>query len=88
MKWKRNSEKLENNMKETIPKCANQLNPSQCPTKIIQMTIRLKCIMVSIDSKLLNTLTGGPQIVLFLRPQGTVLLRKPYYSETDLVLKS
>ena len=56
MKWKRNSEKLENNMKETIPKCANQLNPSQCPTKIIQMTIRLKCIMVSIDSKLLNTL--------------------------------
>ena len=52
MKWKRNSEKLENNMKETIPKCANQLNPSQCPTKIIQMTIRLKCIMVSIDSKL------------------------------------
>ena len=32
--------------------------------------------------------TGGPQIVLFLRPQGTVLLRKPYYSGTDLVLKS
>ena len=31
--------------------------------------------------------TGGPQIVLFLRPQGTVLLRKPYYSGTDLVLK-
>jgi hypothetical protein len=32
--------------------------------------------------------TGGPQIVLFLRPQGTVLLRKPYYLGTDLVLKS
>ena len=32
--------------------------------------------------------TGGPRIVLFLRPQGTVLLRKPYYSGTDLVLKS
>ena len=31
--------------------------------------------------------TGGPQIVLFLRPQGTILLRKPYYSGTDLVLK-
>ena len=31
--------------------------------------------------------TGGPQIVLFLRPQGTVLLRKPYYLGTDLVLK-
>ena len=36
--------------------------------------------------KLLNT--GGPQILLFLRPQGTVLLRKSYYSGTDLVLKS
>ena len=35
----------------------------------------------------LNTYTGGPQIVLFLRPQVTVLLRKPYYSGTDLVLK-
>ena len=31
--------------------------------------------------------TGSPQIVRFLRPQGTVLLRKPYYSGTDLVLK-
>ena len=31
--------------------------------------------------------TGGPQIVLFLCPQGTILLRKPYYSGTDLVLK-
>ena len=31
--------------------------------------------------------TGGPQIVRFLRPQGTVLLQKPYYSGTDLVLK-
>ena len=31
--------------------------------------------------------TGGPQIALFLRTQGTVLLRKPYYSGTDLVLK-
>ena len=30
--------------------------------------------------------TGGPRIVLFLRPQGTVLLRNPYYSGTDLVL--
>ena len=30
--------------------------------------------------------TGGPQIVL--HPKGTVLLRKPYYSGTDLVLKS
>ena len=32
--------------------------------------------------------TGGPQIVLFLRPKRTVLLRKPYYFGTDLVLKS
>ena len=32
--------------------------------------------------------TGGPQIVLFLYHQGTVLLGKPYYSGTDLVLKS
>jgi hypothetical protein len=32
--------------------------------------------------------TGDPQMVLFLRPQGTVLLRKPYYLGTDLVLKS
>ena len=32
-----------------------------------------------------DSITGGPQIVL--RPQGTVLLRKPYYSGTDLVLK-
>ena len=32
--------------------------------------------------------TGSPQIVLFLRPQGSVLLRKLYYSGTDLVLKS
>ena len=31
--------------------------------------------------------TGGPRIVLFLRTQGTVLLTKPYYSGTDLVLK-
>ena len=31
--------------------------------------------------------TGGPQIVLFLCTQGTVLLTKPYYSGTDLVLK-
>ena len=31
--------------------------------------------------------TGGPRIVLFLRTQVTVLLRKPYYSGTDLVLK-
>ena len=31
--------------------------------------------------------TGGPQIVLFLRSQGTVLLKKPYYSGTYLVLK-
>ena len=31
--------------------------------------------------------TGGPQIVLFLRPQWTILLRKTYYSGTDLVLK-
>ena len=34
-----------------------------------------------------NTI-GGVQIVLFLRPKGTVLLRKPYYFGTDLVLKS
>ena len=32
--------------------------------------------------------TVGPQIVLFLRSQGTVLLKKPYYSGTDLVLRS
>ena len=31
--------------------------------------------------------TGGPRIVLFLRPQETVLLRKLYYLGTDLVLK-
>ena len=31
--------------------------------------------------------TGGPRIVLFLRSQGTILLLKPYYSGTDLVLK-
>ena len=31
--------------------------------------------------------TGGPRIVLFLRTQGTVLLTKPYYSGTELVLK-
>ena len=31
--------------------------------------------------------TGGPHIVLFLRPQGTLLLREPYYSGTDLVQK-
>ena len=31
--------------------------------------------------------TGGPRIVLFLSTQGTVLLTKPYYSGTDLVLK-
>ena len=35
-----------------------------------------------------NIDTGSPWIVLFLQPQGTVLLRKPYYSGTDLVLKS
>ena len=29
----------------------------------------------------------GPQIVLFLRLQGTELLRKLYYLGTDLVLK-
>ena len=31
--------------------------------------------------------TGGPRIVRFLRTQGTVLLTKPYYLGTDLVLK-
>ena len=35
-----------------------------------------------------NWYTGGSQIVLFLHPQGTVLLRKPYYLGTNLVLKS
>ena len=38
-------------------------------------------------SHALHTYTGGPRIVLFLRTQGTVLLTKPYYSGTDLVLK-
>ena len=31
--------------------------------------------------------TRGPWIVLFFCTQGTVLLTKPYYSGTDLVLK-
>ena len=36
----------------------------------------------------LKKYTGSPQIVLFLRSRGTVLLRKPSYLWTDLVLKS
>ena len=52
-----------------------------------------KCILVILkkdrpDSFEKSATTGGPQIVLFLRSQGTILLRKPYYLGTDLVLKS
>ena len=46
------------------------------------------CKKMSCEESKIIVYTGGPQIVLFLCPQGTVLLRKPYYLGTDLVLKS